>query len=120
MKRCGREWNDIFGACDTHAYVNPTTFVTLKINARIIVGTESRFSLTIAMIRSPTQRTGKAYSAICSSMSGQVCVRMDHHQLQSSPRTFWETAFQRLYVLGEEHTCLPGVNRVRGLGWLWG
>ena len=51
----------------THAYVNPITFVTLKINARMVVGTESRFSLTIAMIKSPTQRTGKAYNAICSS-----------------------------------------------------
>ena len=51
----------------THAYVNPITFVTLKINARMVVGTESKFSLTIAMIRSPTQRTGKAYNAICSS-----------------------------------------------------
>ena len=49
----------------TDAYVNPMTFVTLKINARMVVGTESRFSLTIAMIRSPTQRTGKAYKAIC-------------------------------------------------------
>ena len=53
--------------CATHAYVNPITFVTLKINARTVVGTESRFSLTMAMIRSPTQRTGKAYNAICSS-----------------------------------------------------
>jgi hypothetical protein len=50
--------------CDTHAYVNPITFVTLKINARMVVGTESRFSLTMAMIKSPTQRTGKAYNAI--------------------------------------------------------
>jgi hypothetical protein len=50
----------------THAYVNPITFVTLKINARMVVGTESRFSLTMAMIKSPTQRTGKAYNAICS------------------------------------------------------
>jgi hypothetical protein len=50
-----------------HAYVNPTTFATLKINARMVVGTEFRFSLTKAMIRSPTQRTGKAYKAICSS-----------------------------------------------------
>ena len=51
----------------THAYVNPITFVTLKINARMVVGTEFRFSLTMAMIKSPTQRTGKAYNAICSS-----------------------------------------------------
>ena len=47
----------------THAYVNPITFVTLKINARIVVGTEFRFSLTMAMIRSPTQSTGNAYNA---------------------------------------------------------
>jgi len=50
----------------THAYVNPITFVTLKINARTVVGTEFRFSLTMAMIRSPTQSTGNVYNAICS------------------------------------------------------
>lgn len=53
----------------THAYVNPTTFVMLKINARMVVGTESKFSLTMAMIKRPTQSTGKAYNAICSSSS---------------------------------------------------
>ena len=62
MKSCGRR-EGFRGA--THAYVNPMTFVTLKINARIVVGTESKFSFTMAMIRSPTQSTGKAYNAIC-------------------------------------------------------
>jgi hypothetical protein len=64
--------------------VNPTTFVTLKINARTMVGTESRFNLTTAMIRSPSQRTGNAYNATCSSRNGQIFVYsvVNHHRIR--------------------------------------
>jgi hypothetical protein len=79
---------ECFVSCETYAYVNPMTFVMLKINARMVVGTESRFNLTTAMIRSPIQKTGKAYNAICLRRNGQMSVYggTDRHQINSSAK----------------------------------
>jgi hypothetical protein len=54
----------------------------LKINARMVVGTESRFNLTAAMIRSPIQKTGKAYNAICLRRNGWISVYGGTDRLQ--------------------------------------
>ena len=92
MKEC-------FVSGDTHAYVNPITFVTLKINARTTVGTESRLNLTTAMIRSPSQKTGNAYNAICSRRDGQRFVYggVDHRRIRWFRKAYPEHSRRRRF-----------------------